>query len=448
MKDCPSCTRISRREMLKRTASFAAFMAMARRGEAQVEQLEVQTRNTATACIFVYMNGAPSHVDTFDVKDGAWNPPDADIRQYPGGIALSRTLFPKLSQLTQDLCILRSVRSWEAAHERGVFYMQTGHPSNPAFISETPHLGSVISLEKGGGGPMPPFLSLNAGGTTTQGATFLGGRVAALPAPASQNGLTTLEHNFYGAQSQTRFNERYALLEELDAPLRNNPPDAVMADHAAYYAAARQMVYDNNIATVFRFSNDDNQRYGNTNLGRSAIVARNSILANNGAVFIGLNHGGWDTHQNMFDRNSQPNMYALCGELDGAVGTLIEDLKAAGALERTLIVIMGEFARTPGDLNPRGGRDHHRDAMSAVMLGGGVRGGRVIGATDAIGEKIIDPGWSRQRPIVMEDIAATIYSAMGINWTKSIQDTPSGRKFEYVPFGYNGLYTPIEEVFG
>jgi hypothetical protein len=424
---------------------MAAFMTLARRGDAQVEVQDVPLRNTARACIFVYLNGAPSHVDTFDVKDGPWNPADAAIQQY-GDIALSQTLFPKLSQLTNDLCILRSVRSWEAAHERGVFYMQTAHPSNPAFVSETPHIGSVISLEKGGGGPMPPFFSLNQAGAT-QGATFLGGHVAPLPAPANPGGLSTVEHNFFGAQSQNRFNQRYALLEELDAALRTAAPDPALADHAAYYATARRMVYNPEIASVFRFTNDDNLRYGNTNLGRAAIVARNAIQAKNGAVFIGLNQGGWDTHQNMFDRNANPNMYSLTAELDKAIGTLVDDLRASGDLDQTLIVMLGEFGRTPGLLNTRGGRDHHRHAMSVVMIGGGVRGGRVIGATDAIGEFIVDPGWSRQRPIVMEDIAATVYSALGINWTKGLQETPSGRKFEYVPYGFEGLYTAIEEVF-
>src|SRR5437870_5457820 len=107
MKDCPSCTRMTRREALKRAASMAAFMALARRGDAAVSMAEVPLRNTADACIFVYLNGAASHVDTFDVKDGPWNPADANIQQN-GQIALSRTLFPKLSQLTNDLCILRS----------------------------------------------------------------------------------------------------------------------------------------------------------------------------------------------------------------------------------------------------------------------------------------------------------------------------------------------------
>ena len=95
-----------------------------------------------------------------------------------------------------------------------------------------------------------------------------------------------------------------------------------------------------------------------------------------------------------------------------------------------------------------GGRDHHKYAMSVVLMGGGVKGGRVIGATDANGERITDPGWHMQRAVYMEDIASTIYSALGINWTKSITDTPSGRKFEYVPFAAEGRYTAVREVFG
>jgi uncharacterized protein (DUF1501 family) len=448
MKKCWSCERISRREMLKTSASLATFLALSRRGEVLARSEDVFMRNTARAVIFVYQNGAPSHLDTFDVKDAPWNPRDADIRQYPGGIALSRTLFPKFSQMTGDMLFLRSVRSWEAAHERGVFYMQTAHPSNPAFVAETPHMGAVVAAEKGTGGPMPPFLSLNQSGLTIQGSKFLGGGVAPLSAPANAGGLTTIEHNFFGTQSQARFEQRYQLLGELDADVRRNPPDQALADHADFYVAAKRMMYDNAIASVFRFSEDDNQRYGNSNFGRAAIVARNAIQAKNGALFVALSHSNWDTHQNMFDRGYAGNMYQLCGELDSGVGTLVQDLKASGDLDSTLIVIMGEFGRTPGPLNSSGGRDHHRDAMSVVMIGGGVKGGRVIGATDSNGEKIVDAGWSGDRAIVMEDIGATVYSALGINWTKSIEDTPSGRKFEYVPFGATGRYTSIDEVFG
>src|SRR5262249_33616194 len=112
MKNCPSCTKLSRRELLSSAATWAAFAALARRGDAQVNAVGVNPRSTARACIFINLNGAPSHLDTFDVKDAAWNPDDADIRQYPGGIALSNTLFPEMSKITNDLLLLRSVRSW------------------------------------------------------------------------------------------------------------------------------------------------------------------------------------------------------------------------------------------------------------------------------------------------------------------------------------------------
>ena len=436
---------MSRRQWLKQAATAAAYMAIARRGDAQVLSGAPQVRGTARSCVFVYLNGAPSQLDTFDVKDAAWNTADADIQQH-GNVALSNTLFPKLSTLTDDLCILRSVRSWEAIHDRGVFYMQTAHPSNPAFQAETPHLGAVIATELASSGPMPPFLSLNQAGTM-QGSTFLGGSAAPLAAPTEGSGLSVIQHDYFGSDSEQRFAERYSLLERLDARLRAAPLDQTMADHAAHYASARQMMFNESIASVFRLSDQENARYGDTSLGRAARVARNAIQAGNGSVFIGLTHSGWDTHQQMWNRNNNPNMYSLSNELDSAIGSLVEDLKASGDFDQTLIVMIGEFGRTPGALNLQGGRDHHKDAMSVALMGGGVAGNRVIGATDPNGAFITDPGWARARPIVMEDIAATIYSALGIDWTKSILDTPSGRKFEYVPSALSGLYTSIDEVF-
>jgi hypothetical protein len=437
---------MTRREMLARAASLAAFASLARSGDAQVTSSDVPLRGSARACIFVNLIGAPSHVDTFDVKDQPWNPPDAKLQQFAGGIVLSQTLFPQLSKFAGDLCLLRSVRSWEAAHERGQFYLQTAHSSNPAFAAETPHMGSVVALEKGGAGPMPPFIALNGG--TGQGSAFLGGKVAPMAAPADPKGLLTLEHNFYGDLSQLRFEQKYKLLTDLDAAPRDVPLDSKMADHADFYPASKRLMYDPAISSVFRFSPEEDARYGNTRLGRAAIVARNAIRANNGTVFVNLLHDNWDTHQGMFERGYHGNFYLLCSELDGALGPLIADLKASGDLDKTIVVIMGEFGRTPGPLNPRGGRDHHKDAMSVAMLGGGVKGGLIIGATDKTGNQIIDPGWKAQRPIVMEDIAATVYSALGINYSKSITDTPSGRRFEYVPLASTGAYTPIEEVFG
>ncbi|MBI1792344.1 MAG: DUF1501 domain-containing protein [Acidobacteria bacterium] len=445
MNEWATCTKLSRRRLLTGVAGSAAFAALARRGDAQVSAAPVRVRNTASAVIFVNLAGGPSHLDTFDPKDAPWNPADADLRQYPGGIVLSRTLFPELSKITNDLCILKSVRSWEAIHDRGQFYIQTAHPANPAFLAESPHLGAVVSMEKSGKGSLPPFLSLSGG--TSQGASFLSGRMEPMAAPNNPGGLNTIQHNFFGPNSQQRFLDRYKLMQELDAPLRNAPYGKSMANHAEYYQAARNLMYDPAITAVFQFSSEDNQRYGGTDFGRSCMVARNAVRARNGTVYVNINSGGWDTHNNMFDRQYAPNMYTLANNLDRGLGMLVEDLKASGDFQRTLIVLMGEFGRSPSALNARGGRDHHKDAMSVLMLGGGVRGAKAIGSTDAEGRFVSVPGWSADRAIVVEDIAATIYSAMGINWTKSLTDTPSGRKFEYVPFGIQGTYTAIDEVF-
>lgn len=442
--DCGGHKVPSRRNFLFQIASAAGAGLLAAHADAEEISRNVSVRGTARTCVFINLSGAPSHLDTFDPKDGPWNPEDADLRQY-GNIVLSRTLFPNLSRITDDLCILRSVTSWEAAHERGQFYLQTAHPSNPAFAAETPHMGAVIARELSGRGPLAPFLALNS--TGIQGSAFLGGKVAPLMPGIARAGLSTLEHNFFGTASQQRFESRFGLLEALDAPLRKAPLDEGMAAYADFYGGARAMMYNQSIADVFKFTAADEGRYGTASIGQQLIVARNAIRARNGAAFITVRQTGWDTHQNMFDRGYAPNMYQLNGDLDRAVFALVEDLKASGDFDSTLIVMMGEFGRTPGSLNSRGGRDHHKFAMSVAMLGGGVRGGRAIGETDANGDRVITPGWRADRAIFMEDIACTILSALGIDWTKSIADTPSGRKFEFVPYALEGQYFPVDEVF-
>jgi hypothetical protein len=438
---------MTRRDVLAGAARLGAFAAMLRRGDAQVASANPTLRKTARACIFINLMGAPSHVDTFDVKDGVWTPPDANIQQASGGVVLSKTLFPEFSQLGSDLLLVRSVQSWEAAHDRGQFYVQTAHPNNPAFAAETPAMGSVVATEMSGNGPMPAFLSLN--GSAQQGAKFLSGFAEPLNAPSNPTGLTTIQHNYFGTSSQARYNQKFAFLADMDSAVRNMVNlDPAMAAHATFYDAANKLMYNQLVASVFQFSTDDQNRYGNSGFGNACIVARNAIRAKAGTSFVLINSGGWDTHQNMFDKKYAGNMYQLCNTLDRGAGELIQDLKASGNLASTLIIVMGEFGRTPGPLNTQGGRDHHRFAMSIAMAGGGVRGGRVIGATDSIGYNIIDPGWSQNRQIFMEDLACTVYSALGIDYTQSFTDTPSGRKFEFVPQAATGVYTSVDEVFG
>jgi hypothetical protein len=446
--NCQGHLPYTRRHFLFGAAAVSNIGLLSAHADAQVVSGSVTPRGSARTCIFINLNGAASHMDTFDPKDGPWNPRDADIRDYPGGIRLGRRYFPRLSTMTNDLLVIRSAASWEAAHERGQFYMQTAHAQNPALASEIPHIGAVVARERGAGGLIPPFLSFNQ--SNLQGATFLGGLYQPMMPPANQGGIGTLTHNFFGnaAQSQERFDRRFALLEELDSNLRRNPSNDEMATYASYFGRAKSMMYNPAVDGVFRFDANDQGRYGNTSLGRSLIVARNAVRAKNGAVFINVTQGGWDTHVGQFDPGQGTNIYTLTNDLDRSVGALVEDLKASGDFDSTLIVMMGEFGRTPGVLNSRAGRDHYRDVMSIALMGGGVKGGRVIGASDANAARITEFGWKGQRAIYPEDMVATIYSALGIDWTKSIDDTPSGRRYEFIPGVREGRFEPVNEVFG
>ena len=142
-----------------------------------------------------------------------------------------------------------------------------------------------------------------------------------------------------------------------------------------------------------------------------------------------ISHKGWDMHAKIYARDVQ---YKLAQELDSALANLLQDLEKDNLLDKTFVCCLGEFGRTPGELTVNQGRDHFKEAFTGVFAGAGTQGGRAIGATDELGMKIKDPGWHKKRPIYIEDVAATIYSVLGIDWTKTITNTPSGRVFEYI----------------
>jgi uncharacterized protein (DUF1501 family) len=162
--------------------------------------------------------------------------------------------------------------------------------------------------------------------------------------------------------------------------------------------------------------------------------------------------GGWDMHSNIYGKTGT-SLYSQMGQLDPALASLIGDLKAAPGktpgktlFDETLIVMAGEFGRTVGNLNGQSGRDHFAN-YSAVFAGGGVKGGQVIGATDATGATITDSGVTGRTELRAEDLACTVYSALGIDWTTLRHDDPLGRGFEYVPNAAAGVYAPIDRLF-
>jgi hypothetical protein len=409
----------------------------------------VVPRATARTCVFAYMLGGPTQLETWDPKEGPWTPGDLDFRNYAGGIGLSYRLFPNLSEFAGDLVQLRSLQAWEAIHERAQYYLQAGASSNPS-TRERPSVGSVVAKEMR---PvvrpfdvLPPFVAING---QPLGAGFLSADCAPFFLVADRGPLEALGH----PDAIDSFADRFAFLSELDPSVRAPSSDKKMEDMVRVRDLAASLTRSDKIAGLFSVDTQDEERYGRSVFGNACIVARNMIRADAGARFIALMHGGWDQHIAQFNLMNPLNLYKVGNEFDAAVGNLIRDLKQTpgttglgSAFDETLIVAMGDFGRTPGPLNYRGGRDHYRGAQCALLAGGGVRGAKTIGITDPTGAFIVDPGWAEPRAIRLEDVIATIYSALGINWTQSIV-SPSGQEFQYVPNSASGAYRPIDEIF-
>ncbi len=391
-------------------------------------------RATAEQCIFLFLSGGPSQVDTFDFKEGRWTPPDFDLRTVKGGLMkLPYGLFPRLAGKLDDLAIVRSVEAWEAGHSRAQFYLQVAHPISPARRNEMPSIGSVIAWEmearRKASDYLPPFVALNFG--TGGGAGIIG---AGCLDPKS-NPLTIEtkgDMNFVVPEPErARFDRRWSLLQRLESE-SGVSSHRLVDEYRSHYDGAHSMMLAKGLGDVLQLAEADRARYGHSPLGDACILARNLLNAKAGTRHIFISHNGWDLHANIYDKTKPVNQYTLCQELDAAFDSLLTDLKKAGQLEKTLIVCMGEFGRTTGDLTVNKGRDHLRFASTSLFAGGGVKGGQIIGATDDAGGKVIDPGWAKKRSIYTEDVAATIYSALGIDWTKKITNTPSGRAFEYL----------------
>jgi hypothetical protein len=402
---------------------------------------------TARNCILVFLNGAPSHVDTFDLKVGTWTPTNFNPTTY-NGVLFPQGLLPNLATHLNKLAIIRSLRAPALVHSLQQQWVQIARSPATQLGKIAPHLGSIVSMEfeaqRRADQKLPVFISLN--GNPQAGPGYFNGRHAAFNVNASPNGLGSLAN----ADGQTRFETRYNLLRSLEGNLRGN---SLLGDDVTttsdFYERSRGMMYNPAVDAVFRFTTTDQQRYGSTGFGNSCLVARNLVKADGGTRFIQINLGGWDNHSNIYAANG--GIYGPCRQLDVGLANLLTDLSTTQGinggtlLDETLIVVVGEFGRTTGALNNQAGRDHYFQHF-AVLAGGGIKGGTVIGSTTDDGRLVREPGWSQNRAVANEDLAATIYSALGISYLKIRRDDPFGRGFEYVPFANDGYWFPITEV--
>jgi len=405
-------------------------------------QTKIEPRGSARFTIFVMLQGGQSHVDAWDLKEHKWTPQDFEIKELQPGVKWPASLYPQLAKHFDRFALVRSMEAWDSVHARAQYYVQSAHTLNPALQKEIPPVGSVVAYEYASRrrptDTLPTYVATNV--TTSQVGLLKSGFLPATHSPFHVDTTAGLTAFSMEDASRQEFMRRWELLKNFDERLRNDSSLAAKAyrDYHNYYEGAVSMMSDARATQAFKIDPADRERYGKNGLGDGCIIARNLVEADAGTHFVFVNHFDWDHHGRIYTQGSH---YRMSRELDTALASLLEDLAARkrpdgrSLLDETLVVSMGEFGRTPGDLNLLRGRDHHQYAFTGLFAGGGVKGGRVIGKTDEAGATVAEPGWEAKRSIYMEDVASTIYSAMGIDFEKKIEHTPSGRAFHYIePF--------------
>jgi hypothetical protein len=396
----------------------------------------------AKNCIFILLTGAPSHSDTFDLKEGSWTPSFFNPTSY-GDLRFPQGLMPKIATQLESVAFLRSVRAWNTAHPLAQMWVQIGRNPISGLSKIAPHIGSVVGMElssKSAAQPLPAFMSLNAASGPGEG--YFPPEYGPFYVSPGGGGLPNTRH----PDGQAALDRRYAMALDIDAEMRSSMAIGSPAQQLAKFVEqARGMMYNADIDKIFTFDANLRNSYGNTAFGNACIAARNLLTANLGTRFVQITFGTWDHHQNIYAANA--NLQSMTRQFDNGLGQLLSDMKQDGTLDDTLILAMGEFGRTVGPLNSTAGRDHLL-TQSVLVAGARVKGGRAIGSTDKQGLDIIDPGWSGRREVKPEDIEATIYSALGIDWTTVRYDDPFKRGFEYVPQAGPVTYGPVNELWG
>jgi Protein of unknown function (DUF1501) len=408
----------SRRDFLKLTAagvfgaSYSGWMNVlaARAGETPASP-----NAKAKRCILLWMDGGPSHKDTLDLKPGSKGAGEFhSIKTSAPGIEISEHL-PSVAKLMNRAAILRGMSTAEGAHPRAKFNLHTGYREGQGGVA-FPSIGSIVSCELGRRDfPMPNYVSI---GNRSFGSGFLGPKHQPLivtdPARGVQN-LSPLVAN-------RQFDNRVSLLQELEEAFYHDYQADSINDHKTTYARAVSMMQSKE-AKAFDISTEKSETrsaYGANRFGEGCLMARRLIEV--GIPFVEVNLGGWDTHQDNFDR-----VKTLSGTVDKSLSALVADLTDRGLLDSTLVIWMGEFGRTP-HINQRGakpGRDHYPRAWSLMMFGGGVKGGTVFGRTDKEGATVEDGKTDAK------DFLATVCELMGIDYTKE-NETPTKRPIRIV----------------
>ena len=370
---------------------------------------EAEPSGPKRSCLILWMNGGPSQTDTFDLKPGHANGgPFQPIATSAPGIQICEHL-PETAKWMHTMSVIRSLSTREGDHGRATDDLRTGYrPQGPI---QFPVLGSLVSHECGPqAGDLPNYVSILSRGLFRAGispAGFLGTDFTPLLVGNSSDEegrrlkVDNLSRTSGVLESQAA--DRLNLLRVMERPFLEERPGVAVSAHQTAYARGMRLM-SAAAAEVFdldRESAETHARYGTSQFSQGCLLARR--LLERKVPFVEVSLGGWDTHYDNFESVKQ-----LCGTLDRPWAALLQDLQDRGLLESTLIVWMGEFGRTP-IINPQIGRDHWPRAWSAVLGGGPVTGGSVIGSTSDDGLDVTD------RPVSTPDFLATICRALGLD---------------------------------
>lgn len=428
------CDGVSRRDLLKLGVVSSLGLSLT-----DFFRLRAQAplgAEKGVSCILIWLDGGPSHLDTFDPKPDAPIEVRGDFKAIPtklDGVQICEHL-PRTAHIMDRVALVRALTHDLGNHDTGSHYLLTGHRPNP--VLEYPSLGSLVAHHSGFGSALPPYIGIPEGPSAARHgylpSTFGPFSVGGDPGKAD---FRVRDLNPPEGVSFDRINRRKAMLDVIDgfSGLVDSGPGAKGDD---FFGMAYRLMSSPEAKAAFDLAKEpDNvrSRYGRHRIGSSCLLARRLVEA--GSRFVTVVDNGWDHHQNIF--KVLPDAFfpgsGKLPALDQAYSALIEDLASRGMLETTMVVLMGEFGRTP-KINAIGGRDHWPRAGSALLAGGGIRGGQAIGETDAFGEL------PKERPVSPEDLAQTMLAALGIDASKEII-TPDGR-----PVKILGSGTPIREL--
>src|SRR5262245_59357143 len=393
-------------------------------GQLLAQQAE-RSREPARSLILIWLAGGPSQLETFDPHPGKKIAGGTkSISTAVKGIELAEG-FEQLAGQMESVAIVRSMVSKEGDHERGTYLMKTGYRPDPTV--EHPSIGAICCHELPVGRPdIPRHISILTGRWPTRGG-FLGGEFDAFQADDPKGKLPDVTAQVTGPRDTDRVGD-LEIVERAFA--RRRIARAAATLHRETLARARVMMTSEQLK-AFDVSQEPASvlsEYGDSPFGRGCLAARRLIEVGVRCVEVTLD--GWDSHVNNHEIHRK-----LVKELDPAFAALLRDLKKRELLERTVVLCLGEFGRTP-KVNPFGGRDHWPTGFSLALAGSGIRGGHVLGATDPEGLK--DP----IQPTTVEDVHATVLAALGLDPAKENIAPLTGRPIKL------SAGRPIREIIG